>query len=202
MLHGATDTSAFPRPDDERLWRHLAARGVWHDERWLLERMARRAADRTAVWRRATALATDADPSRAVMLADAMIRLGDCRDAIPLLRGALPRLGHPYPADLARSLLFDALLREADWKGAEALAVEHGLDLGRVAVAAARAGERREALRIWARRTNLDRLSPDGVSEMVGAVGREAVAASYAAISMRDRQFRVTALLSGRLATR
>lgn len=199
-LHHSDDRSAFPRPDDDRLWRHLAARAVWHDEGRLLERMARRTADRPALWRRAAALTKDADSSRAVMLAGAMIRHGDCRDAIPLLHGVLPLLKQPYPASEARSLLFDALVRERDWKAAEALATDHGHDLGRVAVAAAETGETREAMRIWARRTNLDRLSSDGVEAMVRAVGQAEVAASYAMIAMRDRRFRVPPSL-GQLVT-
>jgi hypothetical protein len=95
-------------------------------------------------------------------------------------------------------MLFDALVRENAWREAEALAVQDGpvaARLGQVAAAAGRAGETREAMRIWARRTNLDRLSPDGVEEMIAAVGRDAVAAHDEEIGSRDRSFRVPARL-------
>lgn len=199
MLHHADDRSAFPSPDDERLWRHLAARPVWHDERRLLDGMARRAADRTAVWRRATALTKDADPSRTVMLAEAMIRHGDRREAIPLLRGALPLLDRPDRSCWAEQMLFDALVRENDWKAAEAMASADAIRLGRVAVSAAKAGATGEARCLWARRTNLDRLSPDGLPEIIEAMGRASVAAFYAELCARDRELRLPAALRAQL---
>jgi hypothetical protein len=90
-------------------------------------------------------------------------------------------------------MLFRALVGTNDWKAAEALVSADESPahrLGEVAIAARRAGETREATRIWARRTNLDRLSPDGISSMANAGGRDAVLAHYVELAARDPQFR------------
>jgi hypothetical protein len=54
-------------------------------------------------------------------------------------------------------------------------------------------------MRIWARRTNLDRLSLENVKEMAGVAGRDALTAHYAEIGARDPQFRWTMALARRL---
>ena len=190
MLYYANDDSSFPKPTEELWWRYLKRRPVWGtgSEEGLFRRMAERVADtdRDAFWKRAEALAANTHPGRAKRIGWVMTGCGLHRRAIPLLRDAMRRLEREPERNSARSTCFDALLALRDWKNAEVLCSNLRSQEGprevigrysRLALTAARAGARRDALRIWLTRTNLDRGDLRFIEEMAAAgLGRKLAA--------------------------
>ena len=185
--------SALPAIDRGRLWAYLAARPQWsHQEERLLWRLTEQAAD---PWERAEALARDRDPSRALVLGWVMTRRDATSRAIPWLKSAWQRLERPEERERAGFSLFDAWLALGDWRSAEELwptarksltPKEHSDWLGRVAVAAARAGAQADALRLWKQRTNLDRASTSHLDEMLQAGLGKPLAEFYRTLAAAD----------------
>ncbi|MHC4137698.1 MAG: hypothetical protein ACYS0K_22360 [Planctomycetota bacterium] len=170
MLQRSSDRAGFPRPTDAFWWRYLAARPVWGEawEERMLMRMAEHVerAGRAAFWERAAALACDAHPSRAKAVGWVMTRSDAHGRAVPLLEDAVERLESEDDRASARFTLFEAHLELGDRRRAEAIwpGVRQCLQPreivewhSRLALAAARAGDREAALRLWRARTNLDR---------------------------------------------
>jgi tetratricopeptide (TPR) repeat protein len=146
-------------------------------------------------WERAEGLARDADPSRSLVMGWVMTRSDATSRAIPWLKSALQRLEKPEERERAAFNLFDAYLDVGDWRSAEEMwpAARTSLTpkelpdwLGRIAVAAARAGEQAEALRLWKQRTNLDRVATIHLDEMLRAGLREPLLAFYRKLGEQD----------------
>ena len=189
IVHYSDDRT---KPDAEPWWRYLAARPVWGNgrEERLLYRMAERMdrKDGDAFWRRAEALAKDAHPSRARRIGWVMTRCDAHARALPLLRDAVARLDDEQERRSALFNLYETHLHLGDWRNAEKLGPRVRPHLtpneiiewySRLALTAARAGDRADALRIWTVRTNLDRGDLRFIDEMAAAGFRKELTALY-----------------------
>jgi hypothetical protein len=135
------------------------------------------AEEQDALWSRAEELAHPADPSRAKTLGWIMTRMNASARAIPLLVRARETLPEGQEKESVTLTLLEAYLDIADWKGAEAVwpaararlaAREIPEWQGRIALAAARAGAKEDALRLWRVKSNLDRSDLRSLPELAG----------------------------------
>jgi len=191
----AFDLERQVAPTDEVLWTWLGSRPHWEhiEERllWrLLENSPRNDLDRHVA--RAEKLTGGGDPSRAAVLGWVLSRMDRAARAVPLLQRAVSETTDNELRERAEFTLLESYLAIADWQRAEAMfpqaagrltARETPEWLGRIAVCAAKAGARSEALRIWSRVTNLDLTATGRLDELAKAGLREDLVAYY-----RDRQ--------------
>ncbi len=170
------------RTDDDVLWTWLGARGGWGDaeERLLwkmLENAKRDEMEPHLV--RAEKLATGSHPSRAHVLGWILNRMRLPERSIPLLEYALKPAPEQddFHGKVAFSL-FESYLDVDDWTSAEALFPEARTRLtagelsdwyGRIARAAARAGAKEEALRIWKDVVNVNPSETGALKDLVAA---------------------------------
>lgn len=190
--------------DDPLLWTWLGGRVVWDVQEELVLSRALGvvpAERRNDFWQKAEALARGTDPSRAAVLGTLMTREHETDRAIPLLKDAIPRLrvdsGNVGGSVFAHACVafFEACVSTNDWREAEqvfsdayghAMAPHKGSQYGRIAVAAARAGDRADAVRLWKRRANLDLVaSLDELRLLVDNELREPLREYYAGIGKR-----------------
>jgi hypothetical protein len=194
LLDDRTTLSLIGR---ERLWAYLAARTPWsRQEELLLWRLVELSADqREQAWSRAGDLARDQHPSRARVLGWVMTRSNASAQAIPWLKIAWERLETEREREQAAFTLFEAYLDNRDWRGAEQMwpiaraqltAAEIPDWLGRIAVAAARAGDRSHAMRLWKDRTNLDRASQVYLDDMLQAGLKSPLLEFYRTLAVQD----------------
>lgn len=179
-INGDGKTRVF-LADDERLWTYLAAAAEWDsaEERlvWEMAKAAPAGDARERFWRRAEGLAGGADghpadPSRAARLGWVMTRCTDTDRglngrAVPLLKDAVARLKDDDKRQSTAFNLFETYLDLNDWRAAEAVWSDARARLtpkerpewyAKLAVAAARAGAADDAMRLWSRAANFDRL--------------------------------------------
>lgn len=165
------------------LWRFLEKRKRWDSaEERLLKRLLK-GNDRAACWQRAEVLAASADPSRAKALGSLRLCFNEPARAIPLLEDAVKRL-ESVPRETredqclraARSHLFCAYVETGNWKGAERIfplafgdttSRELTHHYAKIAVLAAKAGARDDALRLWRRTANFDLTDLRRLDELV-----------------------------------
>jgi hypothetical protein len=199
LCRAEPDMRGTVRAGDQRLWRLLAAREWGGAERSLLELLLEVAGDeaREKVWRRAEVLAAG-DAQRARELGRAYTRAGRNVDAARQLAAAV--LGMPEgPEGKERAAvayeLFQARLALGEWEAAESVwpiardhldASEAPLVFGALSLAAARCGDSAAALRLWARRANLDRGDLRGARELARILGRGPLIQLYAALARED----------------
>jgi tetratricopeptide (TPR) repeat protein len=195
LLHARSST--LLAVDRERLWAYLAAQPKWarREERLLWALVEQPADQPQGKWQRAEQLAGDGDPSRAHVLGWVMTRSNASAQAIPWLKAAWQRLEKPDEREQAAFTLFGAYLDAGRWRAAEEMwptarkrLTPNELPdwLGRIAVAAARAGEQQEGLRLWKQRTNLDRGSTKHLDAMLAAGVREPLLAFYRSLAEHD----------------
>jgi tetratricopeptide (TPR) repeat protein len=147
--------------DDELLWTWLADRPKWEStEERLLRRMLENA-DRDDLDRyfvRAEELASGKDPTRARTLGWVMNRMHFPKRSIPLLEYAIHTTDDKQLKERAQFTLFESYLDTRDWMRAEQVFPEASKRLtprevpdwySRIAVIAARAGAKADAMRIW-----------------------------------------------------
>jgi len=190
-----TATAEDMRAGDERLWRLLAAREWGTTERSLLELLLDVAGEaREKVWHRAESLA-EGDVSRALELGRVYARAGNGVDAARQLAAAVLGMSPGRRRAAAAHELFRARLDLGEWAAAEAVwpiarnhldASEAPLEFGALSLAAARGGDPVAALRLWARRANLDRGDLRGVVELSEIIGPGPLVRLYAAIARED----------------
>lgn len=162
-----TDQTHYLSPTDERLWAVLSHASVWkHDEERLLWRMARNAQpgdQRAVLWKRAEQLARN-NESREAVLGWVMNRTQEPKRSIPLLQAACKTKDAELKSS-AQFTLFESYLDAADWKHAEEIwnaASQRLTDnekpdwLSRIALAAARSGDKENALRLWKSKDKVD----------------------------------------------
>ncbi|UCD53053.1 MAG: hypothetical protein JSW27_10510 [Phycisphaerales bacterium] len=157
----AFDFAKHLSEDDEVLWTWLANRPKWeHTEKRLLWRMLERAErdDLDRHFLRAEELANERDPSRAYTLGWTMNRMQFPKRSIPLLEYAAETAHDDESKERARFTLFESCLDIGDWRRAEQLFPEASKRLtprevpewySRIAVVAAAAGKKVDAMRIW-----------------------------------------------------
>jgi tetratricopeptide (TPR) repeat protein len=111
-------------------------------------------------------LAGNNNPTRAKVLGWIMTRTGESERAVTWLKQAVENFPDGDEKQSAAFTLFEAYLNTDDWRGAEDMwpLVRQRLTpreipdwLGRVAVVAAKDGDKDAALRLWQAKSNLDR---------------------------------------------
>lgn len=179
------------RADDEVLWKWLAARPKWEytEERllWHILQAAKRE-ELDKYFTRAEGMAKGADPTRASTLGWVMNRMGFPKRSVPLLEDAIARAGGQELNENASFSLFESYLDLSDWKRAEALypeackrltPAERPDWLSRIAIAAAKSGEKKEAMRIWVRVADMNPSATKGADDLVRLGLREELKAFY-----------------------
>ena len=185
--------------NDPLLWKYLTARRKWsYREQRVISLFVSRCpkADVDVVWDKAEKLAgKDTHPSRAQTLAWCMVSFRNRQRAIPLLQDAMARLETPDERASAATTLFDAYLQTGQWKLAEEIwpvtmtrltAREKVEWLGRLIIAAAKAGDRENATRLFIQRVNLDRIDMRGVNEMIKAGLNDEITTVYEELATKD----------------
>ena len=182
------------RADDTVLWTWLESRPEWQfTEERLLWQMLLRAeqGERDTYFTRAEKLALGAAPSRAATLGWIENRMGATGRSIALLEYALEKSQRQELRQRAALTLFESYLDLGDWTHAEKVFPEvaprlasHELPewYSRIAVAAAKAGAKAEAMRLWSRVANLDLTASRALSSRVSAGLRDELIAFYTAL--------------------
>lgn len=177
--------------DDEVLWHWLEGRPKWeHTEERLLWRMLEKA-DRSDLDRhftRAERLAFENHVSRASALGWIMNRMDFAARSIPLLRYAVDNADDQKLTESARFTLFESYLDTEDWKNAEQVFSAAGDRLtytelpewyARIAVLAARAGAKGDAMRMWRQIANLSPVYLDCLPDLARAGLRDELREFY-----------------------
>jgi tetratricopeptide (TPR) repeat protein len=177
--------------DDPVLWNWLANRPKWeHTEERLLWRMLE-SAERDNLDKyfiRAEEAALGKDPSRAHTLGWIMNRMHFPKRSIPLLKHAIENARDKELKERAVFTLFESYLDTGDWKHAEEIFPDAAGRLtpkelpewySRVAVTAAKAGAKSDAMRIWGRVANLSPSQIDGLEDLVEAGLRDELKSFY-----------------------
>jgi tetratricopeptide (TPR) repeat protein len=167
--------------DDPVLWNWLTNRPKWeHTEERLLWRILESAKqdnlDKHFI--HAEEVAFGKDPSRAHTLGWIMNRMHFPKRSIPLLKYAVENAHDKELKERAVFTLLESYLDTGDWKHAEEVFPDAAKRLtpkellewfSRVAVTAAKAGAKTDAMRIWSRVANLSPSQIDGLEDLVEA---------------------------------
>ncbi len=205
MVWYEDNNSGFLRGDDEVLWSYLSAHQTWTvRERDLLQKMAHNSlSTRESFFQRAELLARD-NASRAAFLGEVLQRNQCAARAVPQLRYAVSHLSEKQEleVEMARSNLFSACLEAGLWRQAEELLptmIAH-LDpdsltsmLKGLAVAAARCGDKKDALRIWSKKDRLDRSDISSLAELSRYGMKPALIEYYRQMAWQDKNSSVPA---------
>jgi tetratricopeptide (TPR) repeat protein len=168
------------RTEDEVLWQWLANQPTWEytEERLLwrmLENEKQESLDKHLL--RAEELAKE-DPSRAHTLGWIMNRMQFVKRSIPLLKFAVNNTDNNELKERAVFTLFESYLDSADWQQAEQIFPEARKRLtpeevpdwyGRIAVIAAKAGAKEDALRLWKEIANINPSMTDKLRDLTKA---------------------------------
>jgi len=177
----AFDFAREIRAADTVLWNWIASRPKWeHTEERLLWRLLESAEpdDLDRHFIRAEQLVPGQDPSRASTLGWIVNRMHFPKRSIPLLKYAVEKAQDKDLKERTSFTLFESYLDVGDWKHAEELFPEAAKRLtpkelpkwyARVAVAAAKAGAKSDAMRIWRRVANVNLSRIYGLEDMVKA---------------------------------
>jgi tetratricopeptide (TPR) repeat protein len=194
----ATEFPERLRVGDEAFWSWLANRAKWeYTEEPVLWRMLEKApnTELDKHFARAEAMAMDKDPSRAHTLGWIMNRMHHAQRSIPLLQYAIQKAPDAEFRKRATFTLLESYLDTGNWRGAEQVFPEACQHLtaaeapewwARIAVIAANAGAREDALRIWKSVANLNLTATNGLSQLANAGLKDELVAFY-----RDMQKRL-----------
>lgn len=191
--------------DKDSLQRMLATRTEWaSEERWLIGDIVCREnvspESRAHYWTQLEALAKSGAPSRAYLLADAMLSCNEARRAVPLLVSYLNHVREQRDEsaksreEQAVSNLFSAYVGAGKWQAAEKMlftrtdltARQLIYELSRVAQVAAREGAVNDAVRLWRLKSNLDRRQLDGLNQLAATKAKEPLRELYAQMKKED----------------
>lgn len=184
-------------PEDPALWAWLAKRPQWDytEERlvWrLLENAGPARLEKCLV--RAEGLAAGADPSRSSKLGWVMDRMGYAKRAIPLLQLAVEKTSDKEQKEAATFTLLEAYLDSGEWKRAEEIFPKAAVRLSpgevpdwysRIALAAAKANAKADAMRLWAEVANLSPGALRHLDQLAEAGLKEELIAFYKAMQKR-----------------
>ena len=197
--------------DDPVLWNWLTNRPKWeYTEERLLWRMLENAKrdDLDKYFIRAEKCVFGKDPSRAYTLGCIMNRMHFPKRSISLLKYAL---GNGLDKELKKRAvfkLFESYLDTGDWKHAKKVFPDAAKRLttlkelskwySRVAVAAAKAGAKTDAMRIWSRVANLNPFQIDGMEYLIEAGLRKELKKFYRKMQkdMPSSEFPTKALMA------
>lgn len=162
-----TDNTHYLKPTDSRLLKFLAGQQAWsYDEERLVWRMARNAASPSQLnefWKEMERLAAG-NGSRESTLGWVMNRCSEAKRSLPLLKDACTRLKGD-DKQRASFTLFESYLDLSDWRNAENIWSEASVRLtenerpdwlGRIALAAAKSGDKPNAMRLWKKKDHID----------------------------------------------
>ncbi len=167
--------------DDTLLWNWLAGRPKWeYTEERLLRRLleSARRDDLDKYFARAEELAKENDPNRAIALGSIMNRMGFPERSIPLLEDVVVNAQDKKLKESATFTLLESYLDIGDWKHAEEIFIQTANRFGteeipewysRLAVAAAKAGAKTDAMRLWSQAANLNPSNFGGLEKLVDA---------------------------------
>jgi len=190
----------FPKhidPNDAVLWYWLADRPKWeHTESRLLWRILERVSqsDLDAYFIHAEELAKQTDPTRASVVGWIMNRMQHPKRSIPLLEYAIQNAQDDELKQRATFALFESYLDTGDWKQAEQIFTEACKRLSptevpdwycRIAVAAAQAGAKSDAMRIWKAAANINPSDLAPLPSLVAVGLRDELAAFYRDMAAR-----------------
>lgn len=155
------------KANDPRLWRYLAQSPNWdYLEEHLLRSMIQSSSfDPKVFWSKAESLLAPTKPSRAQTLGWVMTRSGESKRSIPLLESACLSLKDKDKLRSCRFTLFEAYLDTSNWRQAEKIwpqarqqltAGEVPCWLSKIALEAAKSGDKQDALRLWKAKDQID----------------------------------------------
>jgi tetratricopeptide (TPR) repeat protein len=193
----AFDFPQYPDPKDEVLWTWLAGRPKWEytEERLLwrmLENSPRDALD--GFLSRAEKLTLGQDASRAGTLGWIMNRMGLAKRSVPLLEYAAEHAPNAEFREQVVFTLFESCLDLGDWKRAEALFPQARARLtlaeapewcSRLALVAAQAGAKADAMRLWRMAAGTDVTQLAYLSRLSGAGLHEELTAFYSEMACK-----------------
>lgn len=173
-----TDNTHYLKPNDARLLKFLAGQQMWsYDEERLIWRMARNAefpSQLNDFWKEMERL-TPGNGSRESTLGWVMNRCREAKRSLPLLKDACTRLkGDDKQA--ASFTLFESYLDLSDWRNAESIWPQASVRLtdnerpdllGRIALAAAKSGDKTDAMRLWKKKDTLEAAALGHLEEML-----------------------------------
>ena len=177
--------------DDAVLWNWLGNRPKWeHIEERLLWRMLERAKpdEMDKHFIRAEELARRGHPSRAGTLGWIMNHMHFPKRSIALLEYAVANADEKELRESSQFTLFGSYLDTGDWKRAEQVFPQAARRLtpkelpdwySRIAVTAAKAGAKTDAMRIWRRVANLSPSHIDGLEDLAEAGLRDELKGFY-----------------------
>lgn len=169
------------RVEDKVLWNWLAKQPKWeHTEKRVLGRMLESAKqdDLDRYFSRAEKLADGSDPSRSHTVGWIMNRMNFPKRSVPLLQYAVQSAEDKELKERAGFTLFESYLDTGDWKHAEEVFPDAAKRLttkelpewySQVAVTAAKAGAKTDAMRIWSRVANLSPSQIAGLEDLAKA---------------------------------
>jgi tetratricopeptide (TPR) repeat protein len=184
-------------PDENTYWRWLSQRPKWdHTEERLLWVLLQRVdpPKLDPYLSRAEKLSANSDPSRNKALGWIMNRMNLAARSIPLLQDAVARLADKDQRDSAQFTLFESYLATGDWQRAEAIFPDASRHLttheipswqARIAVAAARAGAKQDALRLWKAVANVNSCYLGSLDDLAGSDLATELRAFYGEFSKR-----------------
>jgi tetratricopeptide (TPR) repeat protein len=177
----AFDFTNYLKVDDAVLWRWLEIRPQWEsNEERLLWEMLKRAnqGELDKYLTHAEELALNVDPTRAATLGWVENRMQLARRSLPLLQYAVANAKDDELRQRWTFTLLESYLDTGDWKHAEEVFPTASKRLtdselpqwyGRIAVVAAKAGDKDDALRMWKRVANYDLTCINYLDEMARA---------------------------------
>ncbi|MFQ6036370.1 MAG: hypothetical protein ACE5NM_11090, partial [Sedimentisphaerales bacterium] len=177
----AFDFEKYIRVEDEVPWKWLANRPKWqYTEKRVFWRMLESAKqdELDRYFSRAEKLADGGDPSRPYTVGWIMNRMNFPKRSIPLLKYAVENASDKELKERAAFALFESYLDTGDWKQAEEIFPDAAKRLtprelpecySQVAVTAAEAGAKTDAMRIWRRVANLSPSQIGGLEDLAKA---------------------------------
>jgi thioredoxin-like negative regulator of GroEL len=155
------------KADNPRLWSYLAQSQNWdYLEEHLLRSMIQSPSfDAKIFWLKAEKLLTPQYPTRAKTLGWVMTRSSQSKRAIPLLESACLTLKDKDALRSCRFTLFEAYLDAGQWRQAEKIWTEARRQLtpgevpnwlSKIALLAAKQGDKKDALRLWQAKDQID----------------------------------------------
>lgn len=187
--------------NNSRLVSLISARKEWgSDETYLIENILQsndwKAEERTSLIKRLSALAQLDLKHRAYHLSKALAET-DPAEVVTLLemlranmpKGVLPRDWN-FNRESVDNILFTAYIESGQWRGAEKMYLQYHHywddELGAIAVAAARAGDIMDAVRLWSLNASLDRRKLEGLDVLAKTAAKPRLRELYLTIKRRD----------------
>lgn len=183
----ASDFSKQLSADDAVLWNWLEKRTTWKfaEERLLREMLKNAKQDELDGYLiRAEKLASGNDPTRAYMLGWIENSLGFSQRSIPLIEYAAEHTQDKNLKEQAAASLFRSYMGMKDWRSADRVFTNSTGRLtpdeySKVAVLAAKAGNKADAMRIWSRVADMDPSEMRELEQLLKAGLRDELFAFY-----------------------